>query len=191
MVLQSSYARMEDLPENGIVFLVDASHERTWPLAVLILVCGVGGICAGFLLLTSMPTRAGIPPRAVVLLIIGGFLSVALGVGLLLIRAVTGPSRNVRLEVTAGRLRADRYISGDHVVSTYGPDEVQCLFVEDNRLYVLTRKGESPLIGFGEAKVNKAIAALIAARLWHSKPILYAPAARGMERWMVLTAREG
>ena len=182
---------MEDLPENGIAFLVDPSRERTWPLAVLILVCGVVGICAGFLLLTNMSMRAGIPPRAVVLLIIIGFLTVALGVGLLLIRAVTGPSRNVRLEVTAGRLRADRYISGDHVVSTYSPDDVQCLFVEDNRLYVLTRKGESPLIGFGEAKVNKAIAGLIAARLWNPETILCAPAARGMDRWMVLPAREG
>jgi hypothetical protein len=164
-----SYATVRDLPGGGVAVSVVAQKGDIWGLAILMLVIGPLAFFGGLALMIHKPTpqwMSGPMSDAPVKLLVPGAIVTALGPLLILIRLMSGPPRNVELEARAGELKADRSIAGDRVRSTYTPGDVHCLFTESAALFVETRKGHSPLIGFGTASVNQAVAYLLASHFW-------------------------
>ena len=177
-----------DLPDGGIAFDVAPPKRRNvWRFPVLCLVLGAVAVVGGYLMHVYNP---GLPPgyrwRWPVVLIGIGALNVALAPLVLVVLVVQGPPRNVALEARPGRLKADRSIAGDRVVSEYGAGEVEYLFVEGGMLYVNTRKGDTPLIQFGERPVNLAIATLLASRLWQPDDPVGGNIPE-LQRWVVMS----
>ena len=159
---------VRELSGGGIAFDVVAPKGRNvWGVPVLCMGLGIVALVGGYLMHVYNP---GLPPgyrwRWPGVLMGLGALNVALAPLILVVLVVQGPPSNVALEASAGRLKADRTIAGDRVVSDYGADEVEYLFVEGGMLYVSTRKGDTPLVQFGERPVNLSIATLLASRLW-------------------------
>jgi hypothetical protein len=152
-------------------------------------VVGLGGVVGGlFLTWSSSPEHLSSNAGKI---LICGCLLVVLAPALALIRLVTGPGKPVTLQAYPGRLRADRYISGDHVASEYGAGQVLALFVDGGLLYVETPVGQSPLIGFGKDEVNQVIAIAIAMRLWHPRELSVKNSGRGMTKRTVILPVSG
>src|SRR5688500_11636111 len=178
---------MRELPDGGIAFDVTAPKRRNvWGVPVLCLVLGVVAVVGGYLMHVYNP---GLPPgyrwRWPVVLMALGALNVALAPLILVVLVVQGPPSNVALEARPGRLKADRSIAGDRVVSDYGAAEVQYLFVERGMLFITTRRDDTPLVAFGDRHVNLAIATLLAARLWHPDDPVGGNLPE-LERWVVM-----
>lgn len=164
-----SYAVVRELEGGGAGISAVPRKGEFLPIAVVALVIGPVGFFGGLWLMVHRPTPdwlAGPMSEMPVKLLIGGAICTALGPLLVLMRLVSGPPRTVELEARPGELKADRSIAGDRVRSTYGLNEVLCLFLEDNVLCVETRKGHSQLVAFGTARVNEAIGLLLSLKFW-------------------------
>jgi hypothetical protein len=158
---------MRELPDGGLAFNVQPPPRRKmWAVPVLCMVFGAACVAGGYLMHRYNPGLRDLytwPPRKLIVL---GSVAAGMGPVMLLIFAVQGPPKNVELEAHPGRLKADRSIAGDRVVSNYSADEVKYLFVEQSTLVATTRMGDQQLMAFGDRRVNGAIATLLASRLW-------------------------
>lgn len=168
-----SYASVRDLSPDTVALTVIAQKTNLWPLTIITSIVGLVSIAAGLLLLRkpSPDWLAGPMSDAPVKLLIPGFLCTVFAPMILLIRLVTGPPRNVELEASPGQIKADRSIAGDRVCSTYSRNDVLCLFIESEVLFIETRMGQSQLIAFGNASVNQAIGFLLAHHFWFPEEI--------------------
>lgn len=177
---------VRELPGGGVAVVVDAAkHRNVWALPLACFAIGVASFVGGYALHVYGGPPGGYVRKTPVMLMVLGALNVVLGPMILAILAMQGPPRNILLEAAAGRLKADRSIAGDHVVSNYGAEEVQCLFVDGGALYATTRKGEQPLVAFGRQDLNEAIATVLAAELWKpSEPV--AAFVQDIERWVIM-----
>ena len=181
---------MRELPGDGIAVDVQPPARRNiWGLPVACFVGGIVCIAVGLYMYRDNP---GLPQgyqwNAPALLLVMGFLNVALGPLILATLAVQGPPKPVAIEALPGRLKADRYLAGDHVVSSYGADDVQFLSVEEtieSMLGATTRMGGQQLIAFGGREVNCAIALVLATRLWRGRNLL-AGTDRVLGQWLVM-----
>jgi hypothetical protein len=185
IVEAAEHVSLRDLPDGGIEIVVDASRERFWAMPVVVIAVGVASIIAGAMLggTSRKFGLAGAPLKLGLL----GWMNVGIGLMLVLIRLATGPARNVVLQARPGRISADRSIAGDRVVSNYSRDEVRCLFVDANQLWVATSKGEMPLIPFGQRDVNRAIAGLLGSLLWKPAELVEGSVPTGGgARWVVM-----
>ena len=181
---------MRELPGDGIAFDVQPPPRRNmWAVP---LACFVGGIVCVALGFYMFRDNRGLPQgyqwNASPLLLILGFVNVALGPLILVIVALQGPPKPVSVEAMPGRIRADRYIAGDHVVSGYGADDVRFLSVEEameTMLGATTRMGGQQLIAFGKRDVNCAVALVLASRLWRGRELL-AGTDKVLGQWVVM-----
>ena len=186
VVKSAERVSVTELPDGGITFNVEPGRRDVWKVPVLCLVIGVIGLAAGYLLQDRNPgLPQGFTWRGSGKLMILGALNVALAPMVLLILLMQGPPKKVTLEARPGSLRADRYIAGDHVVSNYSADEVEYLFAEDTTLFATTRKGDQQLIASGDRDVNRAVATLLASRLWQGQETARGDA-KGLGRWVIL-----
>ena len=175
---------VKELPDGGVAIEVEPGPRNVWKAPLACTVFGAIAIAAGYLLHVYNP---GLPEgyhwRGAWKVMGMGALVLAMGPVSLLILVMQGPPKKAILEATPGRIRAERSIAGDRVVSTYGGGEVQCLFVDDVALFATTRKGDQHLLGFGKRDVKVAVATLLASRLWHGEE-MECGAAPG--RWVIL-----
>jgi len=177
---------VKELPDGGIAIQVEPGPRNIWKVPLLCTVLGAIGIVAGYLLHVYSP---GLPEgyewQGAWRIMGMGALVLAMGPVALLIMVMQGPPKKATLEAAPGRIRAERSIAGDRVVSSYGAGELQCLFIDDAALFATTRKGDQHLLGFGKRDVRIAIATLLASRLWHGAELESGPAP-ALSRWVIL-----
>ena len=187
-IVADGQVSMQDLPDGGVrINARPRKHEQNQiPLACLIggLVCMAIGWFGRGIISEAFPDSSF--HRAPYILLGLGAANVMLFPLFILIRIITGPNREANIEIWDHRFRADRFVCGNHVISNYAPDDVLCVFVDDNALWLSARKGEVPLVAFGKRDVNMAIALLIASRLWSGRQLFaVSTEISGVKRWMV------
>ena len=171
---------------GGVAVVVDAAkHRSVWALPLACFAVGITGFVGGYLLhLYGGPPGAHVRKVPVMLMVLGA-LNAVLAPAILAILAMQGKPRDILLEAAAGRLKADRSIAGNHVVSNFGADEVKYLVVDGGVLGATTRMGEQPLVGFGRQDLNEAIATVLAAELWRGDEAVGAHI-QSIDRWVIM-----
>jgi hypothetical protein len=163
------HVHLTDLPDGAIRIQVDAAAEKQWLALLVLALLGPAGLAAAWFIKTYMP--AYIPLRFSAWLLVGlGAMATAMSLVFLLLLLVKGGPRDAIIEARAGELIAKGYIAGDHVVR-YTPDTVRFLFAASHTLYVATRMGDQPVGGGAPPDAMKAIALLLAHRLWHGQQV--------------------
>jgi hypothetical protein len=170
-----------DLPDGWIGIDVEPPPQRPgWVAPAAGCVIGVVMLVVGNWLRVSNAGGSG----AIKLMVLGA-ISVVFGPAALLIQLTQGPPRKASLEVRPGTLKADRTVAGDRAVSTYGAGEVECFFVEGRMVYAINRIGNQILIPFGDEDVNRAVATVLASRLWHPAEV-EGGAVPTLKRWVIM-----
>jgi hypothetical protein len=186
MVASAERVSMNELPGGGIAFEVEPGPRDVWKVPLALTIGGAIGIAAGYMLHAQNP---GLPEgyawRAGWKMMGIGALLLGMGPLFLLILVMQGPPRKATVEARPGALRADRSIAGDRVVSSYNGAEILRLFVDESALFATTRKGDQPLISFGNREVRQAIATVLASRLWDGEEIVAGPVPE-LHGWAIL-----
>jgi hypothetical protein len=101
-----------------------------------------------------------------------GWMCLGMGIMVVLIAiASRGKNRDTIIEVSRGRLKVDRWVSGDHVVREYAPEEISMIWT-DGAIEIGARLGEVPVAPFAQRDIQDAVAEIVGTVFWGDESVI-------------------
>jgi hypothetical protein len=167
IVRKPQSATITPLPDGGVRIAFKKQPKALWGLIAFVTLGGVIMMVGAWLFDRhqqsadfDLPVRFNLTK----LYIIAG-MSIGAGLILMLIQIAGGADRDTVLDASKGCLRIDRYVSGDHIVREYSPEEIDAIWV-DSGIGVDARLGAFSIAVFTAADVQVAAAEIIGTVFW-------------------------
>jgi hypothetical protein len=168
LVRHPEHVSLDVLAKDTAQITIKKNRRALWGLTLLCLLSGLLGIVGTWLFDRYQSSDSFDLPlrfRTTKLYVAAG---ICVGVGLLLMLinlAAGGVERNTVIEAALGRLKIDRWVSGDHVVREYSRDEVSEIWT-DGAIEIGWRLGAFGVAPFAPAKVQDAVAEIVGTLFW-------------------------